>query len=124
LEELAVKKAVKGWIKSKHPDWVIHGAWHFDIIAGPTKNQHAIAIECKGGYGYGRSKIQRAIGQCLNYKTIPEFRNVPCYIAIPKGFWGDTLLNTLEYHKLPIGVLIVTENKEVKIVGEYTGEGL
>jgi len=57
LDENEVVKEVKNWIKSEHPDWIIWRAWHFDVVAGPSKNEPAITVECKG-HPSERYKIQ------------------------------------------------------------------
>jgi len=113
LDESEVIKAVKNWIKSEHPNWVIWRAWHFDVIAGPSKFRHSIAVECKG-HPAERYKVQRAIGQCLEYLTFTE---VSCFIATPKDFiYNDNILRTLEYHKLPIGFLTVNDEGAITVL--------
>lgn len=126
MDESEVVKAVRNWIRSEHPNWVIRRAWHFDVVAGPSKNQPSIAVECKGHPSL-RFKVHRAIGQCLNYTTESELRNVPCFIAIPKHFiFNNVMLKTLENHNLPIGLLTVTDNGEITILrrvkGSHIGE--
>ena len=118
MDELEVKKAVKKWIKSQHPDWYVRGAWHFDVVAGPSKQQLAIAVECKG-HPSQRFKAQRAIGQCLDYTARTALGNVSCFIAIPEHFiYNNIMLDTLEYHNLPIGLLVVDDHGNVKVLRE------
>ena len=113
LYENEVVEAVKNWIKSEHPDWIIWRAWHFDVVAGPFENEPAVAVECKG-HPSERYKVHRAIGQCLDYTT---FTKVPCFIAIPQDFiYNNRILKTLEHHKLPIGLLVVDDDGNVKIL--------
>lgn len=116
MDETEVIKAVKNWITSEHPNWVIRKAWHFDVVAGPSKNQPSIAVECKG-HPAMRFKAHRAIGQCLEYKRGTAFDKVSCFIAIPRHFiYNNVILKTLEYYKLPIGLLTVDDNGEITIV--------
>jgi len=118
LYESEVKKAVKRWLRSEHPDWTIWSKWHFDIIAGSSKSQPLIAVECKG-IPSERKKIHRAIGQCLDYMTPTGFAEVSCFMAIPKDFvYNDLILKILEYHELSIGLLTVDDNGEVTIQRE------
>ena len=113
MKETEVVKSVKNWITSEHPNWVIRRAWNFDVVAGPSKNQPSIAVECKG-LPSERHKIQRAIGQCLDYMT---FTKVPCFIAIPENFiYEDRILRILEHHKLAIGLLTVTDEGQVTVL--------
>jgi len=118
LEEPEVKRAIVDWIKSEHPDWYVWRRWHFDVVAGPSKSQPSLAVECKGGSSR-RHKAQRAIGQCLDYMTESIFANVPCFIATPKNFPDNqVILKTLEYQKLPIGLLVVGDDGRVTILRE------
>jgi len=83
------------------------------VIAGPSKNEPSIAVECKG-HPSERYKVHRAIGQCLEYTTLTE---VSCFIAIPQDFvYNDRIIRTLDYHKLPIGLLTIDDNGEVEIL--------
>ena len=113
LNETEVVKAVTDWIKSDHPDWIVWGTSHFDVVAGPSKSEPIIAVECKG-LPSQKHKLHKAIGQCLHYTT---FIKVPCFIAIPENFiYKESILNTFEYHKLGIGLLSVNNNGHVTIL--------
>lgn len=118
LEEPRVVEAIRNWIRSEHQDWIIWRKWHFDVIAGPSKSQPSIVVECKGGASQ-RFKVHRTIGQCLDYTEGWELANVPCYIAIPKDFiYNDRVLRILEFHQLPMGLLNVDDEGKVSILRE------
>lgn len=113
MEEPEVRKVVEEWVKSEHPDWIIWSEWHFDIISGPAKHLPSLAIECKGRAGK-RSSFQRAVGQCLDYMI---FNKGATYIAVPDDYvYKDFLSRVLKGHNLPIGILTVSGEHEVKIL--------
>lgn len=113
MKETEVVKAVRNWIKSDHPNWIIRRAWHFDVVGCSSEDKPSIAVECKGHLSK-RHEVHRAIGQCLDYMT---FTKVSCFIAIPEDcVYKDVIVKTLENHRLPIGLLTVTDNGEVTVL--------
>jgi len=118
LNEKQVKKFVENWVKSEHPNWSIWSRWHFDIITGPSQSEPLIAVECKGASSK-RYKMQRAIGQCLDYMAGTRFAQISCFIATPKDFWfNKIILQILEQFELPIGLLIVNDHGTVTVSRE------
>jgi len=120
LSEDEVIDAIKKWIKTQHPELSFYRSWTFDIIAGPSEMCPGLLVECKGNPSQ-RFKAQRAIGQCLEYTAFLGVMNTPCFIAIPENFaYKDLILQTLKDHKLPIGLLVVGDKGEVKVLRKWS----
>jgi hypothetical protein len=132
LNEEDVAKAVLAWSRERYPDSAVErmSGPYVDITVTKVKGilnldpnatmTFAAKVECKGTQKDGATAIgimYGALGQALWYQAQDvEGRLVPTFLAVPGDFYGlDKLKLILKQLRLPIGLLVVSEDGQVSI---------
>lgn len=108
MDELTVFSIVVDFLENRFGSGSV-GRADVDLVASTRKAK--VQVECKGT----KANIDRAIGQCLRYYI--KNGRIPIFLCVPDSFYKlETLRDVLDSLKLPMGLLIVKENKDI-IVG-------
>jgi hypothetical protein len=129
MEHDEVKEIIEDYLESKYPSPYIVGAFSAYIdradvmvystkdIEGTTPHSLHLQVECKKT----KDDIAHAIGQCLKYFT--QWDSLLTYVAVPEDIKDLKKLECiLQFMKLPIGLMVVSNDHKVEIRKEAEGK--
>lgn len=129
MEHDKVCEIVGEWLEIKYPSPKEVGEWPVategaDVlvytskeIEGKTVHCFHLQVECKGT----KDPVHEAIGKCLKYYA--QWDGLLTYLAVPEDYKDFRKLEiVLKFATLPIGLIVVYDDRKVEVKKEAEGK--